>query len=152
MSDTNASPSITLQSVAGDSTDRVRSLLKANGLPHRDVETGSGRFFEAYADEERIGVGGVELYGSVGLLRSVVVTEPNRGEGYGSALCDALEEYARNEGVETLYLLTTTAASFFRGRGYEAVARETVPRSIKATTEFSELCPDSATCMRGDLR
>jgi amino-acid N-acetyltransferase len=49
--------------------------------------------------------------------------------------------------VETLYLLTTTAAPFFERYGYGAVAREEVPRPIRDTTEFTDLCPASATCM-----
>ena len=59
------------------------------------------------------GTDGVEIYGSEDLLRSVVIMESNRGQGYGAELCDSLEEYARTNGVETLYLLTTTAALFF---------------------------------------
>jgi amino-acid N-acetyltransferase len=54
--------------------------------------------------------------------------------------------------VETLYLLTTTAAAFFARHGYETVERDTVPARIRGTTEFDDLCPDSAVCMRKRLR
>ncbi|RBI62158.1 GNAT family N-acetyltransferase [halophilic archaeon] len=144
-------PSITLRKADEDGVDLVESLLEANGLPFEDVRAKSECFFVVYSDTERIGVGGVERYGSNGLLRSVVVTESNRGQGYGTALCDALEERARTSGVETLYLLTTTAAAFFRQRGYEEVVRGDVPSSIQRTTEFTDLCPNSATCLRKDL-
>lgn len=143
--------SITIRKADGNDVARVEALLEANGLPFRDVRTKPERFFVAYSDAERIGVGGVEQYGSNGLLRSVVVTESNRGRGYGTALCDALEERAREDGVETLYLLTTTAAAFFRRRGYEETARESAPSTIRRTTEFADLCPDSATCLRKHL-
>ena len=94
----------------------------------------------------------VEQYGEAGLLRSVVVADPHRGAGYGTALCDALEEHARREGVATLYLLTTTtAAPFFRQRGYEETNREATPEAIRETTEFSELCPTAAACLRKRL-
>ncbi|WP_210424902.1 arsenic resistance N-acetyltransferase ArsN2 [Halorussus halobius] len=135
----------------------VESLLAENGLPYRDVRAKPDRFFVARADGlddegSRVGIGGLETDGAVGLLRSVVVTEPNRGRGYGTALCDALEDRARTNGVETLYLLTTTATAFFRRRGYESVAREDAPASVRRTTEFAELCPESATCMRNEIR
>ncbi|WP_137285970.1 arsenic resistance N-acetyltransferase ArsN2 [Halorussus salinisoli] len=144
--------SLTIRRVDDDSVDRVESLLEANGLPYQDVRSKSECFFLAYSDTECIGTGGVETHGSDGLLRSVVVTEPNRGQGYGVALCDALEEYARTIEVETLYLLTTTAEAFFRRCGYEETVRENVPARIQRTTEFAELCPSSATCMRKNLR
>ncbi|QLG61667.1 arsenic resistance N-acetyltransferase ArsN2 [Halorarum salinum] len=140
-------PSIVLREADADDLDRVEATLEANDLPHRDVRTSPGRFFLARSDGERVGVGGVEIRGSNGLLRSVVVEESSRGRGYGAALCEALEDYARGNGAETLYLLTTTAPGFFRGRGYVEVDREDVPSSVRATTEFADLCPASATCM-----
>jgi amino-acid N-acetyltransferase len=126
---------------------RVESLLAGNDLPQQDVRDGAAEFLLASTDAGCVGVVGVERYGSNGLLRSLVVAEPYRGRGYGTALCDALETYTRENGVESLYLLTTTAAPFFRARGYERVERGTVPDRIRATTEFADLCPASATCM-----
>lgn len=143
--------SLTLRSADAERLDCVESLLEANGLPSEDVRAKPECFFVASADSQRVGVGGVEDYGSEGLLRSVVVAEPNRGRGYGTALCDALEDRARADGIETLYLLTTTASGFFRRRGYDAVPRESAPASIRRTTQFADLCPRSADCMRKDL-
>ena len=144
-------PSVALRPVEGDDLDRVEALLVAGGLPTDDVRTKPECFFLARDGEAVVGAGGLEVYGSDGLLRSVVVAEPYRGRGYGGALCDALEARAREHGVGTLYLLTTTAAGFFRGRGYEATDREAVPPAVRRTTEFADLCPDSATCIRLDL-
>jgi len=142
---------VTLRPLEGDDPDRVEALLEANGLPHEDIRAKPECFFLADADGDVVGAGGLEVYGSDSLLRSVVVTEPYRGRGYGGALCDALETRARERGVGSLYLLTTTAAGFFRRRGYEAIDREAVPPAVRRTTEFADLCPDSATCMRLDL-
>ncbi|WP_440988344.1 arsenic resistance N-acetyltransferase ArsN2 [Haloarchaeobius baliensis] len=145
---------LTLRRAAASEYSRVESLLAANDLPHEDVRDGPAEFFlaspaaaEDTDDVTPVGIGGVERHGTDGLLRSLVVAEEYRGAGYGTALCDALETYARDNGVETLYLLTTTAAPFFRGRGYETVERDAVPDRIRDTTEFAELCPSSATCM-----
>ena len=143
--------SITLHQADEADLERIESLLDANGLPSQDVRTMGACFFLAYTNTECIGTDGVEIYGSEGLLRSVVIMESNRGQGYGAELCDSLEEYARTNDVETLYLLTTTAALFFQRYGYGAVAREEVPKLIQGTTEFTDLCPASATCMVKDL-
>jgi len=142
-----------LRLLRADDSDlsRVESLLAANDLPHQDVCDSTAEFFLAVADHECVGVAGVERHDSAGLLRSLVVTEPNRGRGYGTALCGALERYARRSGVETLYLLTTTAAPFFGGRGYDTVEQESVPEQIRSTTQFADLCPTSAICMAKDI-
>lgn len=144
-------PSPSLRQAETENLDRIETLLEANDLPHRDVRAKPECFFVACLDGEFVGVGGVEIRGSDGLLRSVVVEESSRGQGYGTALCDELEEHAREEGVDTLYLLTTTAPAFFRRRGYEEVSREAAPSGIQGTTEFTDLCPDSATCMKKEL-
>jgi amino-acid N-acetyltransferase len=145
------SDSITLTSAEATEIAWLEALLEANDLPNRNLRSGPGQFFLARAEAERIGGGGLESYGSKALLRSVVIAEPHRGRGYGVALCDGLEARARTNGVETLYLLTTTADAFFREFGYEEIDREVVPPEIQETTEFADLCPQSATCMRKAL-
>lgn len=131
--------------------DYVESLLAANDLPVADLRSGAGRFLVARRAGERVGVGGLEVHGTEGLVRSVAVERAARGEGVGTALCDALAAEARTAGVETLYLLTTTAADFFARRGYERCGRDATPPSIRATTEFATLCPEHATVMRRRL-
>jgi amino-acid N-acetyltransferase len=81
----------------------------------------------------------------------VVVERSVRGEGIGTALCDRLEAVAREDGVGTLYLLTTTAREFFADRGYAAIDRNEAPETIRGTTEFADLCPETAACMRKRL-
>ncbi|MGE3297944.1 MAG: arsenic resistance N-acetyltransferase ArsN2 [Porticoccaceae bacterium] len=95
-----------------------------------------------------VGVVGVEVYGSVGLLRSLAVEPNRRHSGLGGSLVSNAEAWAAKQGVKTLYLLTTTAAPFFAGRGYEAVPRTEAPAAIAATAQFSDLCPASSTFMR----
>ncbi|NHN48098.1 GNAT family N-acetyltransferase [Halostella sp. JP-L12] len=131
--------------------DRAEALLAANDFPHRDVRTDAVQLFVAESGSEFVGVGGLEPRGSNALLRSVVVAEPCRGKGYGAELCAALEERARTEGIDELYLLTTTAAAFFRRNGYETIDRESAPPRIRRTTQFEDLCPDSAVCMTKSL-
>lgn len=143
--------SITLRDATEEDIDRIERLLEANGLPYQDVRAKIDCFFVATSNTGYIGIAGVETYGTNGLLRSVVVTEPNRGQGYGTALCDELEEQARTAKVDTLYLLTTTAAAFFRQRGYETTSRENAPPTLQETAEFADFCPTTAICMRKRL-
>lgn len=142
---------LTLRRADEGALSYVETLLAENDLPSADVRTSPARFYVGYDGDDRVGIGGIERYGTDGLLRSVVVERSARGNGYGTALCDALERRARADGLETLYLLTTTAAGFFAGRGYEELERADAPAAIRETTEFDELCPASATCLRTSL-
>lgn len=137
-----------LRPADADTVHRVVALLRENDLPHEDVREHPSRFVLATTDSTLVGVGGLEPYGDIGLLRSLAVTESHRGQGYGTTICDALEQRARDTGIETLYLLTTTPTSFFEQRGYEEIDRTDAPEAIQRTTEFADRCPESATCMR----
>lgn len=85
------------------------------------------------------------------LLRSLAVEPARRGRGCAESLVTAVEALARDEGARTLWLLTETAEAFFARRGYEAVERGAAPAAIRATRQFSELCPDAATLMHKPL-
>src|SRR3546814_10452773 len=78
-----------------------------------------------------IGYGGVEGAGADRLLRSFIVVEARRGAGLGSAMLSALERAAADDGATRLYLLTTTAESFFGRFGYA--------RSEEHTSELQSL-------------
>ena len=133
----------------GVERSRVLELVSGAGLPTADLDAVDLSAFLGCGDPEHPdGVIGLELFGPVGLLRSLVVAESARGRGYGHALVTALEDLARAEGVETLYLLTTTVPGFFEHEGYATIARDDVPAAIKATAEFSSLCPADAVVMR----
>ncbi|GAB7017697.1 GNAT family N-acetyltransferase [Halostagnicola bangensis] len=80
-----------------------------------------------------------------------MIERSKRGNGYGAALCDALETEAESNDIDTLYLLTTTASGFFATRGYVEIHRSDAPTDIQQTTEFDKLCPRTATCMKKDL-
>lgn len=139
---------ITLQQAADGTLSYVETLLAKNGLPSQDVRSNPDCFYVGYDGTEPIGIGGIEIYESYGLLRSIVIEQAARGNGWGTALCEALEADASANGVETLYLLTTTAADFFGNRGYVKTERPDAPVTIQQTNEFDNLCPTTATCMK----
>jgi len=127
----------------------VKALLAAADLPSADLRAEHFEHFiacgPAHAPEAVVGL---ELYGEEALLRSLVVTAAARGQGHGTNLVAAAEAYARQRQVKELYLLTTTAAAFFRQLGYLDADRADAPAAICQSAEFSSLCPASATFMR----
>ena len=126
----------------------VRRLLEEAELPTSDITPEKLKTFFAYeSDGELKGIVGLELYGTVGLLRSLVVSPQRRSRGLGSALVAHAEGVAQASGIVCLYLLTTTAEHFFSRLGYETVPRETAPPEIIGTSEFSDICPVSSTFM-----
>lgn len=126
---------------------KVRALLAENGLPYEDIGEHINHFMLAWDNGTLVGTVGVELLGSDGLVRSLCVSSTYRNRGIASELCDRIEAYVRNTGVNRLYLLTTTAKDFFACRGYSVCSRESVPLTVQATAEFRFLCPCTAVCM-----
>ena len=129
------------------------ALLQAQGLPVADItDEHLEHFFFVGSDGSPTGLVGLELYGSDALLRSLVVGENTRGKGWGSALTDHAEQYAASKGVRSIYLLTTTAETFFQRLGYERIERSKAPSSIERTREFAGLCPASSAFMVKSLQ
>ena len=81
------------------------------------------------------------------LLRSAVVSSDNRGTGVGGRLVKQLLERADEQGIEELYLLTTTAEDYFPRFGFTRTTRSAVPDAVKASAEFRGACPDTAVVM-----
>lgn len=130
----------------------IRALLAEEGLPSEDVAVGkAGRFHLAVQDGSLLACAGLELYGSDALLRSVAVDKRARRHGLGRTLVDIAERDARATGVHRLYLLTTTAARYFTTLGYELFRQDQAPVALQSSSQFSLLCPASATCMAKDL-
>ena len=123
---------------------RVRQLLQQCGLPVDDLvmrEAG-----------QVVGAVGLESADGVGLLRSLAVLPSLHGQGRGAALVVAAERLAEQRGIDDLYLLTTTAPSFFALHDYLRVHRASVPLALQGTAQFATLCPATAVCMHKRLR
>ena len=136
-----------------DDLAAIVELLTGCALPAGDLSAAHlADFFVAAADDRLVGVAGLELLGSVGLLRSLAVAPAFRGAGLAQRLVAACEERAKNlRAISDLYLLTTTAADYFLRRGYRELARESVPDSVAAHPQFLGLCPASARCLAKNL-
>jgi amino-acid N-acetyltransferase len=128
--------------------DAISALLEASSLPTEGVVDHLASFVVFESDGKIRAAGGLEVYGKLALLRSLVVAQASRARGVGGRICDRLEAAARERGVIEVFLLTETAADFFVRRGYATVDRGEAPAAIAKTREFSALCPESATLLR----
>lgn len=125
----------------------VLRLLEAEALPTAEVSRWLDGFVVAEVDGEVVGAAGLEEHGADGLLRSVVVARAHRGRGIAAALTEAVLTVARASGLRAVYLLTTTAASWFPRFGFRTIARARASDDVRASVEFMEACPASATVM-----
>jgi len=130
----------------------ARELLLAADLPVDDLgpERLAG-FLIAEEQRETVGLIGLEVLGTVGLLRSLVVARNARNTGLGGKLVGAIESAAVTAGIAELWLLTIDAERFFLRHDFEIVDRTAAPDKIRRTDEFSTLCPDTAFLMRKSL-
>lgn len=129
------------------------TLLAALKLPVADLTPAHcENFFYFGAGNLPSGLVGLEIFGEVALLRSLAVAADAQGKGSGTRLLRHAEDFARAQGVAQVYLLTTTAGSFFSRQGYSAVSRSSAPEAIKATREFAGLCPASSAFMAKALK
>jgi amino-acid N-acetyltransferase len=126
----------------------AKHLLADCHLPSSDLEPRHfEHFFGCGERSAPEGVVGLELYGPCALLRSLAVAERSRRKGCGRELVAEAERHAWSQGVEEIYLLTTTAERFFSALGYRRAGRESALEAIRATEEFSALCPSDSVLM-----
>ena len=132
---------------------RIKQLLAECQLPFEDITPSHLHHFLVTRQATRLtGVIGLELLETFALLRSLAVGEPFRGQGIASQLTIQAEEYACTRDIKSLYLLTTTAESFFAKRGYQTMDRSRVPTAVQETAEFQSICPATAVCMVKTLK
>lgn len=144
---------VTVRPAAAEDWPRVIALLTGAGLPTDDVRPESvGSFSVATDGSGVIGAVAVERRGVHGLLRSLVVDSAWRGQGIGRALVAAAEARAAAAQLDSLTLLTQTAAPLFRTLGYVDGPRDSAPKTVQASAEFAHLCPSSSVCLSKQLK
>jgi amino-acid N-acetyltransferase len=126
----------------GPEFHRFTAALANAELPTDDLLSEPFRYFAA----DDLAWGGIGV-GADALLRSVVVARSARNRGFGRLVSEGLVTQARDSGVERLWLLTTSAADFFKALGWRETDRAQAPEAIARSRQFSGLCPASATLM-----
>ena len=123
----------------------IEELLASCHLPSDDITEDHLEHFRLIKNAGRLqAVVGLELYGKYGLLRSLAVREQHRSKGWGKMLARHVESYAREQNLERLFLLTTTADQFFERLGYTRINRSNLPEQIRQSSQFKDICPSTA--------
>ena len=125
----------------------IETLLRNSDLPTSGVKESLDGFLVAEVQGSVVGAIGLEERSNYGLLRSTVVVPAWRGKHVAGELVERMIAAARARRLEALYLLTTTAERYFPRFGFTVTTRDSVPDAIKATDEFTDACPATATVM-----
>ena len=138
----------TIRPAREDDITRVESALRDSELPLDGLrdQFGDG-YVVAEVNGELIGVEGIEVYGTDGLLRSAAVVSAWRGKGVGDALTRDRIEWAKRRGLKSLYLLTMTAGDYWPRFGFRRADRDAAPEAMRQSPEFTEACPSTALFM-----
>ena len=131
-----------------DDLSAIEKLLSENRLPVAGLSPHLPNTLVARSEAGVIGCAALEVYGSAGLLRSVVVASTVRDTGVGGRLVRAAIELARTRKILVLYLLTTTADRYFPRFGFTRVTRADVESAVQHSIEFTTACPAEAIVMQ----
>lgn len=137
----------TLETAVAADASALSALLAEAGLPTEELASYLPHFIVARRDGRVLGGVGLEPLGPWGLVRSLVVAEPERGHGLARAMCERLIAKARDQGIERLYLLTAVARPLFEQLGFHAIDRAEAPEAVRATEEFRTFRHPSAVCL-----
>lgn len=138
---------VSLRQASASDWPAVEALLLANKLPTEGAQAHLSNYLLALSDGDVVGCAGVEVYGSVALLRSVAVAPGLHHQGVGRLLLQTMLQQAKERGISSLHLLTTTAPEYFARFGFKPAKVEDAPSALKASAEFQGACPASAAFM-----
>jgi amino-acid N-acetyltransferase len=127
--------------------DAFKGLLREARLPIDDLDNQKQLLVGFYQAGELIGTGGLEIFDSCALLRSIAVRSDFRGKSIGSSITKKMLQEAGSKGVKDIYLLTETAHDFFQQKGFEDIDRHALPATIRGSFQFQSACPASAKAM-----
>jgi len=142
---------ITINTAGPTYREAIIDLLQSERLPVEDLPLNLTNFFIAMDNGFAVGAIGLEVYGSAGLLRSLVVKGEYRKMKIGASLINKIEQLGKSVGLDTIYLLTETAQQYFTRKGYFNIERKDAPALLQQSSEFTHACPASAILMRKNI-
>ena len=125
----------------------IAALLEENGLTSLGVADTPENFLVL----EHSGIAavvGMEILENAGLLRSLAVRRSDRKKRFGMRMTVAIVDQAREQGVQTVFLLTETAERFFERAGFTAARRENIPAPLMRSSALDKVCPQGSVVMR----
>jgi len=129
----------------------VLALLEEAALPTAGLDD-AVLFVAAEPSGRLAGTCGLEVWGRVGLLRSLAVAPSRRGTGLGRDLVEAVLDLASDLGLREVDLLTSSAGPFFARLGWVEARRDEAPAALRLSAEMDEaVCAGCASFLRKAL-
>jgi len=128
--------------------NEIRNLLTANRLQVQGALNHLNNFVVATENGRVVGAIGMEVYGDIGLIRSLVVASNMRGRKVARRLVKQLIARAHTRQVGALYLLSGPADNLFASFGFEKMARADMPTKLYVSSEMQGSSSTSPTGMR----
>lgn len=126
-------------------------LLRQYDLPTQDIGDSDIEFYVVKKGRDLVACVGLEIIGDTALLRSLAIEKESAHQGIGTQLVKFILDESSVKQLKSIFLLTETAAPFFTKLGFKTIERKSAPEGIQRSTEFSELCAETAVCMKIDL-
>jgi len=120
--------------VEGGVGDEARAVLEGQLLG----------FHQGVPEARRVAAHGAQVEG----LQDVEHLQRRQALAVGRQLVERALDRARESGVQVVYLLTNTAADYFKRIGFESIQRDQVDSAVQQSQEFSTESCDSSTAMR----
>lgn len=118
--------------------------ILANGLG------GLERKYFAFQDENgwRLGVGGLELYGEVGLLNAFITMSCHRNGRISGQMLEELIACAHSLGVRRLCLFSRDDDDFFIDHAFKSRPSAAAPESLRANALFKDISSNNQFMIR----
>ena len=127
-------------------TDAIKELLRAAALPVVQSEDQVSEFILADEKNEVIGILGVLYDGNQALLRSFAVKMEKRNQGAGKMLLQKMLQIVADRRCKNIFLLTETAAAYFKKAGFEEINREQIPLGLLCKSGLDQGCSCNSRC------
>ena len=125
----------------------ILKLLSECELPMEGVAEHPEKFLVSKNRGKILGCIGLESGRDTGLIRSLAVTESERGRGHGRRLVQEVLDRAADKNLKNACLLTIDAADYFRRFDFRVVNRNELDPEIQRIPAFNLQCCCSAVCM-----
>jgi amino-acid N-acetyltransferase len=130
---------VTFRLARTDDIPRIEGLVSSAELPAAFIAEFLDGFIVAERDGAIIACGGVEMYETCAVIRSVVVEPDARGAGIGIEIATRLIDTARGREATDLYLFTMQAHAFWLRLGFEDVSYDDWKEPARACWQYQFL-------------
>lgn len=126
---------IIIRSMVDNDVTTVKQLLSKANLSCDHLQAGQQHYFVLENPQLQfiLGAIGLEKYDHDGLLRTFVMERTLWNQELGKKCMNLLLNYARDQGLKRLYLVTTVTQPFFTELGFVPIDLKELPSSLLET-------------------